>query len=251
MSNNPRLEDRIRSEVRRWLEAEGADFVSQIRDFCQGNRASLTQVMAMVNQLGTRVFVGEGDTLNEELLEKLEYGVFDLIGKFSSTPGGSDLVIAIEKNIVRHITEIFAEAKKEWNLSTYKITASYEELDPNNSRIPAADNYEFEFDEVEIPVDGIKNPKNQARQFLDELVAFAKVKLRGEKNRTIAINWLENPEKQRDYYWLASLTDSSPGSIKVTLTRLKHTLCKNYHLSYNNDQLTLNRSTAVAKSHSN
>lgn len=250
MSNYPRLEDKIRFEVQQWLESGGADFVLYIREFCQGNRASLAQVMAMVKELGTRVFVGDGDRLDEELLEKLEFGIFDLIGKFSSTPGGSELVDAIEKNIVHYITEIFADAKKQWNLNTYKIAASFEELDPNNCAFPSTCRFDNNDDSECCEYDG-KKSKKQAKQFLDELAVFAKSKLRGEKNRKIAVSWLENPEKQRDYGWLASLTDSSPGSIKVTLTRLKYTLCKNYHLGYMDDRLTLNKTSVIAKPHPN
>ena len=246
MARNPRLEHKIRLDIQQWLNSQGTDFVSCIKEFCQGNRASLTRVMAMVHELGTIVFVGEGEALNNDLLEKLEYGVFDLIGKFNSTPGGEALDRAIRKNIVGYLTEIFAEAKKQWNLNHYKITASFEELDPNNSMIPAADQSAPEDDEIMRYCPGQYGSKRQARAFLDELVLFAKAKLRGEKNRKIAVNWLENPEKQRDFCWLASLTDSSTGSIKVTLTRLKQTLARNYDLKYVDNRLILDRSKSVS-----
>ncbi|MCP4580751.1 MAG: hypothetical protein GY839_03990 [candidate division Zixibacteria bacterium] len=246
MTRSPRLENKIRLEIQQWINTRGTDFISSIKEFCQGNRASLTQVMAMIEELGTKVFVGEGEALNKDLLEKLEYGVFDLIGKFSSTPAGSGLIKAIQENITEYLTEIFAEAKKQWNLNHYKITASYEELDPNNCTIPAPEQVDAEDIKPERDTDK-STSRRQARQFLDELVLFAKLKLRGEKNRKIAVNWLENPEKQRDYCWLASLTDSSTGSIKVTITRLKQTLARNYSLKLVGDRLILDKSSSYSE----
>jgi hypothetical protein len=250
MHKNPRLESKIRMEIQHWLNNRGTEFVICIKEFCQGNRAALSQVLEYVRELGTDVFVGGGNSLDNELLEKLEYGMFDLIGKFNSTPGGFALENAIEESIADYLTDIFAKAKKEWNLNQYKITASFEELDPCNCYIPSR------FKSDSIGETGIhrydrKHARNDARMFLDELISFAKTKLRGEKNREIAVNWLENPEKRKDYGWLASLTNSSTGSIKVTLTRLKHTLSKNYHLKYVDDKLVMCKADLMAKPNPN
>lgn len=248
MRRNPRLENKIRQEVKLWLKIQGAEFTICIKEFCQGNRAALSKVLEFVDDLGQNLFVGNGDSLDKDLLEKLEYGMFELIGKFSTTPGGDALEKAIEDNITEYLTEICAEAKKEWNLNQYKITASYEELDPNNSMIPADQKPADEFDDVEQVREELFTRKD-AKLFLDELVAFARTKLRGEKNKVIAVNWLKNPERQKDYNWLASLTDSSTGTIKVTLTRFKQTLNKNYSLRYVNDKLVMNKVNLAAKSH--
>ena len=246
MSRNPRLENKIRSDIHTWLGNNGAEFIVCIKEFCLGNRAALSRVLDYVNELGSSVFVGAGDSLDKDLLERLEYGIFDLIGKFSSTPGGEALELAIEENIAEYLTGIFAESKKQWNLNQYKITASYEEIDPNNCMIPVDQQNEIDRDSERHSYDG-KAARKEARLFLDELVTFAKTKLRGEKNRTIAVKWLENPDRQRDYGWLAGLTNSSTGSIKVTLTRLKQTLSKNYSLHYIDDKLVMSRADLMAK----
>ncbi len=246
MSRSPRLENKIRLDIQHWLDSQGADFICCIKEFCQGNRASLSQVMTMVEQLGSLVFVGGREALCNDLLERLEYGIFDLIGKFNSTAGGDALTDAIQSNLADYLTEIFFEAKKQWNLNHYKITASYEELDPNNCTISASDQLAGEPEVLDFETD-TKKSKRQARLFLDELVSFTKTKLRGEKNRRIAVNWLEHPEKHRDYGWLASLTNSSTGSIKVTLTRLKQTLAQNYNLRYAGDGLTLDKVGVLTK----
>ena len=137
MCKAPRLEDKIRMEIRHWFNNNDSSFIFVIKEFCQGNRRSLSQVMTMVEELATKVFAGEGRVINKELLEDLEYGIFDIIGQFSSTPGGDGLEEAIRKNIVNNLTVVFAETKKQWNLNNYKITASFEELDPNYDLIPA------------------------------------------------------------------------------------------------------------------
>lgn len=250
MHKNPRLEKKIRSDIQHWLDDSGTEFVICIKEFCQGNRAALTQILSYVRELGTDVFVGGGEALDCELLEKLEYGMFDLIGKFSCTPGGSALEKAIEENIANYLTEIFAEAKKEWNLNQYKITESFEEIDPGNCYIPAQARL-HDISEFKAGGRDRKLVRNDARLLLDELVQFAKAKLRGEKNREIAVNWLENPEKRKDYGWLASLTDSSTGSIKVTITRLKQTLSKNYYLKYVDDKLVMSKVDLMTKPNPN
>jgi hypothetical protein len=248
MSENPRLRERIRLDIQLWLNSRGNDFILDIKEFCQGNRAALTRVLRSVEELGIAVFIGENGGIDQDLLEKLEYGIFDLIGKFSSTPGGLALENSIKKQLLSHLTDIFAEAKRQWNLEQYKITASYEELDPNNCLIPASSSEGFE---SEPSTNSRKVAKQNARLFIDELIVFAKGKLRGEKNVKIAVNWLENPEKLRDYGWLAALTNSSTGTIKVTLTRLKHTLCRNYRLKYVGDELELDKIDMLAGTNPN
>jgi len=121
--------------IQQWFDTRGDVFILSVKEFCQGNRASLAQVMAMVEELSARVFKREGKVVNIELLEDLEYGIFDLIGKFTSTPG-DELLKAIQENIVEHLTELFAKTKKQWNLNHYKITTSFDELDPCHSLIP-------------------------------------------------------------------------------------------------------------------
>ena len=238
MSKSLRLEDKIRLEIQLWYDARGDDFIVGIKEFCQGNRTSLSNIMAMVKELSARVFVKEGSALNKELLESLEYGVFDLIGRFSSTPGEPKLLQAIQDNIVQHLTDIFTETKKLWNLNTYKITESYEELDPSNDLIPAPE-IAAESDSSLDPEQVRLNARHRARGILDELVLFAKSNFRGEIKRKIAVNWLENPEKIRDFNWLSTLVGSSTGSTKVILTRIKHSFTKAYNLKRADSKLVL------------
>jgi hypothetical protein len=87
-----------------------------------------------------------------------------------------------------------------------------------------------------------KYNQRQARDILDELVLFAKDKFHGEKKRKIAVNWLENPEKIRDFNWLSSLSGTSDGSVKVILTRIKHSVSKTYGLKTISDKLVLVKS---------
>jgi hypothetical protein len=238
MGNTPRFEERIRRKIEKWYDKRGDDFTLCVEEFCQGNRASLRPLMALLKDLGTEVFASDGMSLNRDLGEDLEYRIFDLIGKFTSTPGGPALLAAIKDNIIEHLTEIFVEAKKRWNFNYYKITESYEELDPHNCLIPpsvdATDN-DLDYDLESAR----KIARRQARVVLDQLVLFVKAKLRGEKNRKIAINWLENPEKANDTRWLSSLAGSSIGSTKVTLTRTKHTIVQYYDLKRMGNRLLL------------
>jgi hypothetical protein len=238
MKKSPRLEDKILVEIQLWYDTRGTDFTVSIKEFCQGNRASLTQILAMVEELSARVFVGDGSFLNKELQEDLEYRIFDLIGKFSSTPGEQELLEAIRNNIVTYLTEIFAETKKQWNLNKYKITESYEEIDPLNSLIPDPASI---FDDDYVPVTEVssQDARREAREILDELVVFAKQRFRGEVKRKIAINWLENPEKRKDFQWLAALVGTSVGSTKVILTRIKHSFAKAYTLKKADNKLVL------------
>lgn len=241
MCKAPRLEDKIRMEIQHWFNNNGSSFIFVIKEFCQGNRRSLNQVMTMVEELATKVFAGEGRVLNKELLESLEYGIFDIIGQFSSTPGGDALEEAIRKSIVNNLTVVFTETKKQWNLNNYKITASFEELDPNYDLIPANET----ISETEADCDGDylkKCARYQAKEILDELIVFAKNSFRGEMKRKIAVNWLENPDKRKDFRWLASVAGTSTGSAKVILTRIKQSFVKKHRLKKESNKLVLLRS---------
>ncbi len=245
MSKTPRLEDKIRPEIQQWFDTRGNAFILCVKEFCQGNRASLTQLLAMVEELSARVFKGEGKSLDKELLENLEYGIFDLIGKFTSTPGGDALLESIRDNIVEHLTELFAETKKQWNLNHYKITASFDELVPCCGLIPASrtvcdDRYNSR------SIQASESAQHQAKDILDELVLFARDSFRGEKKRKIAVNWLENPDKIKDFCWLSSLVGTSAGSTKVILTRIKHSFTKVYDLKTVSNRLILVRSEELS-----
>lgn len=233
------LEDKIRPRIHDWLDEQGNSFVICIKEFCQGNRASLDPLRTFLKELGARVFAGEGEMLDNGLLEDLEYGIFNLIGRFISTPGGPKLLEAIQENIDDELTGIFAEVKRRWNFNNYKVTESLEDLDPGNSVIPAPVNDPEDY--CNDPERAGKFARRQARMILDELVLFAKEEFRGEKKRRIAVNWLENPEKCKDFYWLASLIGSSAGSVKVTLTRIKQSFARNFDLKHEGKKLVLIR----------
>ncbi|OQX92820.1 MAG: hypothetical protein B6D58_00890 [candidate division Zixibacteria bacterium 4484_95] len=234
------LEDKIRSRIHSWLEQQGDSFVICIKEFCQGNRASLTSLRTFLKELGAKVFAADGKKLDDGLLEDLEYGIFNLIGRFTSTPGGPELLKAIQKNIDSELTKIFAEVKRRWNFNNYKVAESFEELDPGNCVIPAI--FKSAGDEYCGQEYSRENTQHQARIILDELVLFAKREFRGEKKRKIAINWLENPEKRKDFCWFASLIDSSTGSVKVTLTRIRQSFAKKFEIKHKGKKLILIRS---------
>jgi len=245
MSKTPRLEDKIGPEIQQWFDTRGNAFILCVKEFCQGNRASLTHVLAMIEELSARVFKGEGESVDKELLENLEYGIFDLIGKFTSTPGGDALLESIRDNIVEHLTELFAEIKKQWNLNHYKITASFDELAPCYSLIPASRTVcDDRYNSRSIQVS--ESAQHQAKDILDELVLFARDSFRGEKKRKIAVNWLENPDKIKDFCWLSSLVGTSSGSTKVILTRIKHSFTKVYDLKTVSNRLVLVRSEELS-----
>ncbi len=230
-----RLEHKIQSKIEEWIDIQGNEFILCIKEFCQGNRYALCRISEYVEELGTSVFAGQSEKLNSELLEELEYAMFDLIGEYSSTPGGDELILAVRGNIVDQLTIVFAEAKRRWNLQNYKITESIEELDPQNNVIPD-EALEVYTEERLSP----KESKQQAREVLDELLAFVQGKFRGDKKRVIAVNWLENPELQRDFKALATLVNSSTGSVKVTLTRIKQTIAQSFTLNRSGNRLVLN-----------
>ena len=238
MRNNDRLESKIQRKIKIWFVDHGDEFIICIKEFCQGNRTSLTLLMKMLEDLGSDVFA-DGKSLDIELLEDLEYRIFELIGLFSDISGGRQLLDSINKNIIPRLTVIFAEAKRLWNLHNYKITRSIEVLDPDNSLIAEIENAASEDTAVPIP----DEVREQARNAIDRLVLFAKRKFRGEKNRKIAVSWLENPEKASDIRWLASLAESSEGSTKVTLTRIKKSLAKYHNLRRENNRLILSKSS--------
>lgn len=239
MRNNDRLESRIQRKIKIWFVDHGDEFIICIKEFCQGNRTSLTLLMKMLEDLGSEVFA-DGKSLDIELLEDLEYRIFELIGLFSDISGGRPLLDSINKNIIPRLTVIFAEAKRRWNLNNYKIARSVDVLDPDNSFIAEIENAAPE-DEIAVPIPD--EVREQARNAIDRLVLFAKRKFRGEKNRKIAVSWLENPEKASDIRWLASLTESSEGSTKVTLTRIKKSLAKYHDLRRENNRLILSNSS--------
>ncbi|MBD3168940.1 MAG: hypothetical protein GF307_05615 [candidate division Zixibacteria bacterium] len=236
MDKSMQLEERILPVIQTWLSEHGSGFVVRIKDFCLGNRASLADVRTGLKELGIVVFAGESGKLDEDLLEGLEYGIFDLIGKFSSFPGEPALKKAIKEKLAVYLTDIFADVKRKWNFATYKETESYEAIDPENCLIPASepeDGEEFRPDSEEI--------RKEAVQVLSELTDFARKKFRGDKIRRIAVSWLENPEKEKDFGWLAALVDTTPNSVKVNLTRIRQALNKNYRLRKNGDRLVLMR----------
>ena len=99
MRNNDRLESKIQKKIKIWFTDHGDDFVICIKEFCQGNRTSLSPLMKMLEDLGSDVFA-DGKCLNNDLLEDLEYRIFGLIGLFSDTSGGQPLFDSIKKDII-------------------------------------------------------------------------------------------------------------------------------------------------------
>jgi len=233
--------EKIQRKIEIWFDEHPDEFIICLKEFCQGNRASLTPLLNMLEDLGSAVFAA-GGAVNDDLLEQLEYKMFDLIGDYSSAPGGDALLSAINDSIVSRLTVIFADAKRRWNLHYYKITGSVETIDPDNVLIPDTDPFRDGFENEISPMLPAEIQK-QARDIIDRLVLFAKKKFKGEKNRKIAVNWLENPEKSSDIRWLASLAGSSQGSAKVTLTRIKQSLARHHTLKRIGDRLTLDRVT--------
>lgn len=237
MGNSDRLAEKIQKKIERWFIDHGDELVICIKEFCQGNRASLTPLMALVGNLGSDVFA-DGKDLNDDLLNELENKIFDLIGDFSSTPGGNALLESINDNIVERLTAIFAESKRNWNLNYYKITDSVESVETRDRSVLDQEILMLDHgDASSDPIPG--DPGIQARDIIDSLVIFAKEKFIGKKNRKIAVNWLENPERLSDISWLASTVGSSKGSTKVTLTRIKKSLAKHYSLKRIGDKFVL------------
>ncbi|UCC81155.1 MAG: hypothetical protein JSW64_07305 [Candidatus Zixiibacteriota bacterium] len=179
--------------------------------------------MDHLRDLATRVFTCDGSSLNNELLEDLEYGVFELIGRYTATAGGDRLLKSIKKTIIRNVIDIFADTKRRWNLNNFKITESIEQLDPFNDLIKSRDKEYPALDEL------YPEPLEiQARKALETMTVFARKKFRGDKNKKIAVKILENPDRFRDFPWIADLAGTSVGSAKVTLTRIKQTLARNF-----------------------
>lgn len=226
MGNNPRLEGKIRNKIEYWFIDYGNNFIIYTREFCQGNRSALRPIMELLKDLAGHVFTNDGNSLNAELLEDLEYGLFDLIGKYNSTPGGDELSEAIKSTIIDYVTDIFVETKRRWNLNNFKITESIEELDPYNALI------ESRIQKQTKTTDKQPEPANDAaRLALQTMIDFARKKFQGKKNRKIAVKILENPERLRDVTWMAEFAGTSVGSVKVTLTRIKQTLARNFAVS--------------------
>ena len=79
------------------------------------------------------------------------------------------------------------------------------------------------------------------------MTVFARKKFRGDKNRKIAVKMLENPDRMRDFPWMAELADSSIGSVKVTLTRIKQTLARNFYFTRLGGELHITQVRESAK----
>jgi hypothetical protein len=238
-----KLEEKYGPAIRSWLAHEGDGFILSVRDFCQGNRAALSNVRSSLRILALRIFAGKGNFLNDELMEDLEYRMFDLIGQFSSITGGDELLNAIRENLDIYLIEIFAESKRQWNLNFYKISESFEDLDPGQCLIAAA--FEKTINHVDKS-DKTCVGQEGARDVIDELVAFSKKKFHGDKTRKVAINWLENPEKSGDIDWFASLAQTSSGCTRVMLTRIKKSISRNYRLRRIGDDFMLTRAKTPA-----
>ena len=236
MGNLPRLEGKIKEKIENWFTDYGEEFIICTKEFCQGNRSSLRPLMNSLRDLATFVFAGDGIDLREDLLEDLEYGIFDLIGRYASSAGGEKLLESIQDTIISNIIDIFADTKRRWNLNNFKITESIEELDPFNGLLESrkdnsADTKEKPSEQIEV----------QAKKALEVMAVFARKKFRGDKNRKIAVNMLENPDRLQDFPWMAELANTSIGSVKVTLTRIKQTLARNFDLKRLDGEMTISR----------
>ncbi len=242
MGNIPRLEGKIKDKIERWFELNGDKFIICTKEFCQGNRSSLRPLMDHLRDLATDVFTSDGSSLNDELLEDLEYGIFELIGQYTAAPGGDPLLKSIRKTIIRNVIDIFADTKRRWNLNNFKITESIERLDPFNDLIESRKN------EYSAP-DGVypEPAEIQARKVLNTMTIFARKKFRGDKNRKIAVKILENPDRFQDFPWIAGLAGTSVGSAKVTLTRIKQTLARNFSFKKIDGVLQITRVSDPAK----
>jgi hypothetical protein len=234
MGNIPRLEGKIKNKVDSWFAGYGENFIICTKEFCQGNRSALRPLMELLRDLAGHVFANDGNSLNTELLEDLEYGIFELIGRYNSTPGSEELSKSIEATVVDYVTEIFVDTKRRWNLNNFKITQSIEELDPFNGLIEARTH-----GQTRIVEESSESIEEQARKALQTMMDFARRKFHGQKNRKIAVKMLENPDRFRDVTWMAELADTSVGSAKVTLTRIKQTLARNFDISRLDGELRL------------
>ena len=242
MGNVPRLEGKIREKIERWFANKGDGFIIYTKEFCQGNRSSLRPLMNLLKELAAHVFTSDGNDLNNELLEDLEYGLFELIGRYTSTPGSDRLLKSMQGTIIQHVTDIFADTKRRWNLNNFKITESIDELDPFNDLIGISENIA-----VKAEAPQAKNVEIQAKEALETMINFARKKFRGDKNKKIAVKMLENPDRLRDFPWMAELADTSVGSVKVTLTRIKQTLAHNFDFKRVGDQLQITRVSEIPK----
>ena len=236
MGNLPRLEGKIKKKIERWFNNYGDDFIICTKEFCQGNRSSLRPLMNHLRELATYVFANDGNELRDDLLEDLEYGMFELIGQYSSAAGGEKLLESIQNTIIANITKIFADTKRRWNLNNFKITESIEELDPLNGLLEGrpqrpADKKENASEQIEV----------QAKKALEVMAIFARKKFRGDKNRKIAVNMLEHPDRVKDFPWMAEAAGTSIGSVKVTLTRIKQTLARNFNLQRFDGEMKISR----------
>jgi hypothetical protein len=242
MGNLPRLEGKIKDKVERWFNDYGEEFIICTKEFCQGNRSSLRPLMSNLKDLAAYVFAGDGVDLRDDLLEDLEYGIFDLIGRYTSSAGGEKLLESIQDTIISNITNIFADTKRRWNLNNFKITESLDELDPANELMESR---------PENPPDTNENiPEKielQAKKALEVMTVFARKKFRGDKNRKIALNMLENPDRLKDFPWMAERAETSIGSVKVTLTRIKQTLARNFDFKRFDGEMTISRIREISE----
>jgi hypothetical protein len=198
--------------------------------------------MSNLKNLAAYVFAGDGVDLRDDLLEDLEYGIFDLIGQYNSLTGGEKLLESIQDTIISNITNIFADTKRRWNLNNFKITESLDELDPLNELMESR---------PENPRDITENIPDkielQAKKALEVMTIFARHKFRGDKNRKIAVNMLENPDRLKDFPWMADLAETSIGSVKVTLTRIKQTLARNFDFKRYDGEMTISRVREISE----
>jgi hypothetical protein len=242
MGNLPRLEGKIKKKIERWFINYGDDFIICTKEFCQGNRSSLRPLMNHLRDLAAHVFTGDGNDLRDDLLEDLEYGIFELIGQYSSIAGGEELSESIRDTIISNITDIFADTKRRWNLNNFKITESIDVLDPTNGLLEDRPRRSAVTNE-NVP----EKTEAEAKKALEVMAVFARKKFRGDKNRKIAVNMLENPDRLRDFPWMAELANTSIGSVKVTLTRIKQTLARNFDIKRLDGEMTISRIREISE----
>ncbi|MCP4632766.1 MAG: hypothetical protein GY855_07550 [candidate division Zixibacteria bacterium] len=244
MKKSPRLEANILPKVQDWLTERGSEFIISIKEFCQGNRAALCQVREYIKALGIEVFANERQKVDAELLDKLEYGMFDLIGKFSSTSGGNALTEAIRENIAEYITEIFAESKRRWDFEKYKLAVSFNEESFNRLEDMQFDSEHEIVETIEFEKRAL-SPQLQAKVIIDELLYFCEKRFWGNKTINVARIWFNNPKKYKDHYWIAYLVDSNPNSVKVIISRIKKALRKQFDVKKVQDKLIIRYKSAA------
>jgi hypothetical protein len=58
---------------------------------------------------------------------------------------------------------------------------------------------------------------------------------------------LENPDRLKDFPWMADLAETSIGSVKVTLTRIKQTLARNFDFKRYDGEMTISRVREISE----